>query len=373
MLNDKDARRIAIEEKAAPTTVGEKYPDKLDQLLKLNNVTAEEDLPPIYHTMANRKRDGESLLVSLQGKVRIEATALDIIPMRIGVHHETALKHFEFAGDENSSNINTGLLPMTITPPGATSCQAMARQEEDREVYMDYNTVYEGNGNGLTLAESRQLRSSKAFVPSNWDEGFDQLFSALSLFRALHGRDHPVSVKFHKSLRLLVKNKPTLKKGMTILFGCQLGIAKLVHYYHASLQRWYIEQCDPSTTDIVPPPEFTDDINKWVRKNIITSWIPETASVTAFQGLHRSWDERHHQPPARQPLTPSHPNPPRPDRESPGVRQNVNNRNRDSRIVGESVLAKKIRACTFTNVIKEMNDKGHPVPKNADGLDHCLS
>jgi len=53
---------------------------------------------------------------------------------------------------------------------------------------------------------------------------------------------------------------------------------------------------------------------------------------------------------------------------------NVNNRNRDSRVIGEAPLAKKIRdRGNFAPVIQEMKAKGKPVPKNANGGDHCLS
>ena len=48
--------------------------------------------------------------------------------------------------------------------------------------------------------------------------------------------------------------------------------------------------------------------------------------------------------------------------------------NRDDRVIGESPLAKKIRLQgNFSPVIQEMKAKGKPIPKNANGGDHCLS
>ena len=53
---------------------------------------------------------------------------------------------------------------------------------------------------------------------------------------------------------------------------------------------------------------------------------------------------------------------------------NVNNRNRDDRVVGDAPLAKKIRlAGNFAPIIQAMKDKGKPIPKNAAGMVHCLS
>ena len=45
----------------------------------------------------------------------------------------------------------------------------------------------------------------------------------------------------------------------------------------------------------------------------------------------------------------------------------------DPRIIGKTQLAKKIRGCKFTDLIGDMNTKGHPVPTNAAGEPHCLS
>lgn len=84
-------------------------------------------MAPMWHPMANWTKDDESLLVDIQGQVTVEANVFNILPMRVGVHHENALKNFEFSGDENNFNINTGLLPLTLTLPGATLVQATTR------------------------------------------------------------------------------------------------------------------------------------------------------------------------------------------------------------------------------------------------------
>lgn len=59
---------------------------------------------------------------------------------------------------------------------------AMVQQEEDYDIFLNYNTLYKGNGNRITLLEAQVLSCSKTFVPCNWDEGVDQMFGILSLF-----------------------------------------------------------------------------------------------------------------------------------------------------------------------------------------------
>lgn len=54
-------------------------------------------------------------------------------------------------------------------------------------------------------------------------------------------------------------------------------------------------------------------------------------------------------------------------------RSNFNNLKRDPRIVKETPLAKKIRSCKFTDLIRDMNTKGHPLPTNAAAVPYCLS
>jgi len=69
-----------------------------------------------------------------------------------------------------------------------------------------------------------------------------------------------------------------------------------------------------------------------------------------------------------------HPSPTPAPTPTQAPRLDVNNRNRDTRVVGEALLAKNIQTQgTFASVILAMKEKGKPVPKNAAGQDHCLS
>ena len=135
VVADKDQRRIEAEDRRKPKTIKDRFPTQHDRILKLNNVTDEEDLPIIWHQLANRKRDGESLLVSMQNQVTITSNFYDKKAFRVKVHHETSLKNLEFAGDEINTNITTSLLLLTITPSGSTSLYSLTRQEEDCDNY----------------------------------------------------------------------------------------------------------------------------------------------------------------------------------------------------------------------------------------------
>ena len=78
-------RRLDIVEKAKPTSVESKFPYQFDSILKATGVEREEDLPEIWHQMANRKRDGEPLFSMLQTQVSKEANHFEQPAMQVTV------------------------------------------------------------------------------------------------------------------------------------------------------------------------------------------------------------------------------------------------------------------------------------------------
>ena len=130
----------------------------------------------------------------------------------------------------------------------------------------------------------------------------------------------------------------------------------------------YINQRNPSSVDTIPPPKFCDYLNNWIQGNLLVTWLPNTDLVSAFDTIR---------PPPVHNLWVPPPNPPNPvnppNNTNANPRSNVNNLNWDPRIVGDPPLAKKIRNCKFTGVIKAMDAKGHPVLKTTAGEPHCLS
>ena len=169
----------------------------------------------------------------------MESHYYKLLPVCISVHHEMALKNFKFCGDTNSTNIDTVLLPLTVTPPGATSVEGATRQDKDQETFMDYALVDEGNGNRLTLTEAKYIHKCKSFLPNNYNKGCDQLWGYLTIFCAIHGQKHHVAKHLHASIKLFVLHMSSFKKGLINLFGSHLGILKVFHYFHLTMQRWY--------------------------------------------------------------------------------------------------------------------------------------
>ena len=79
--------------------------------------------------MANRKRDGEPLATLMKTQAEIEADHLEHTHPSISVPMELSLKNFKLGGDENFSSIDSGILPFMVTPPGATSEEAVYCQD----------------------------------------------------------------------------------------------------------------------------------------------------------------------------------------------------------------------------------------------------
>ena len=170
VVADKDQRHLKAEDRWKPKIIKDKFPTQHDCILKLNNVTNEEDLPSIRHQMANCKKDGKLVLVSMQNQVTVTLKHYDKKAFLVKVHHETSFKNLEFASDKINTNINSGLLPFTITPSGCNSWHSVAQQEEDWDNFLDYNALHSSDAN-LTLTKSKSLQCSKGFIPCNWDKG----------------------------------------------------------------------------------------------------------------------------------------------------------------------------------------------------------
>ena len=197
-----------------------------------------------------------------------------------------------------------------VIPLGATSDAATTRQVEIDATMLDYGVLFEGT-RGLSLADSCEIRKVKAYLPDDWDEGTAQLYAYLSIFAAIHGHNHHVTIELLAALKLFDHHRPSFKQGFSELWGCRFGIIKFVYYFHLKMHRWYSKQWDPATTGAVKAPSFCDDLNKWIDDSIVANWIPNTHGVSTFLLFHQANDAYHSRTstPARAPLTPQHPNP----------------------------------------------------------------
>ena len=126
-VQNTNQRRLDNVARNRPTTVGEQYPNHLDRILKLCNVDSEDDLPSIWQMIANHRRDGEPLATLMKTEAGIEADYLEHTPPSISVPIELSLRNFKLGGNDNSSNIHSGILPFMVTPLEATSTEAVYR------------------------------------------------------------------------------------------------------------------------------------------------------------------------------------------------------------------------------------------------------
>ena len=148
-----------------------------------------------------------------------------------------------------------------VIPSRATLDSATARQVKTDATMLDYGVLFKGTRR-LSLADSREIRKVKAYLPVDWDEGTAQMYAFSSSFAATHGCYHPVSVKLLAALKLFDHYRASFKQGFSKLWGCRFGIIKFVHYFHLKMHWWYNRQWDPATTGSVKAPPFCDDLNK---------------------------------------------------------------------------------------------------------------
>lgn len=81
----------------------------------------EEDLPAPWSIMANQSKYDGPLLVLLQNQITLAVAYFDKTAIHVTIHHISGLKYAMWPGHENTSNINSGLLPFTVTTDNQTS------------------------------------------------------------------------------------------------------------------------------------------------------------------------------------------------------------------------------------------------------------
>ena len=221
----------------------------------------EDDLPVIWQMMAKGKRDGEPLATLMKTQTRLEADYFRNTAPSISVPHKLSLKQFQLGGDDNNSKIDLGILPFMVTLPEATSEEAALGRDDKDKAMLDYGIVSEAT-NGLSLTDARVIHKGHAYIPPNWDEGTDQLWTFLATFASIYGCRHHVTAELHVALKLFVKHHPFFKKRFSALWGCRIDIVKLVHYFHSKIQRWYSRQWDSTKTGIVKASSFQKDLYK---------------------------------------------------------------------------------------------------------------
>ena len=366
-VDDMNDRRAERAQKAAVKTVGEKWPHQFDRLLKLCGVTTEKELPTYWHDAASfKKGSGTTMRTLLQDATELASAKFGVIMPHVTVQHINALQNFLLIGSSDYS-LEGGLLPFTVTPPGAVSAEATAMQELDFERTADYTTILEGNSS-ITAADARAMRCSKAYIPQSMDEAESMLESYLALLGAMLGHEHAVVLAHQKSLVHYRAIRPHLKQILVNRMGPQLAASTLVYYYHAKYRNWFRKQWRADTTGPVPPPALSDGFDAFA-DGYNLSWLPSTEHIPVLLRLAS----------ARQPVPPRAPAAINPNESSSGngpsmgppspSREPVRNLNRDMRLFGDDPIAGELKRIKIRELIEKAST---PAPRTGNRV-RCLT
>ena len=154
-LADAQANR---EQAAVPKTIEDRWPTYVDRLCIACNVERWEDLPPFWHRAAVwKKGDGSTGRSILQESVALAADQLGVSSPHVTVQHWNAIQNWNFVG-ASMTTLSSGLMPFTVTPPGAVSAEAQLRHATEFEQSADHSILMEGSLT-MTNADARALRS----------------------------------------------------------------------------------------------------------------------------------------------------------------------------------------------------------------------
>jgi hypothetical protein len=126
------------------------------------------------------------------------AYTFDVLPFKVTPSQVIALKTFDFAG-LSMSEVCTGVMPLGIIPPEATSLDAsrsLANNHLQAETY-----DLSGKSTTISTGYTQSLRNQKGYLPANWMEARTQLRCTLALLGALCGDEHSVPATWRSMLR----------------------------------------------------------------------------------------------------------------------------------------------------------------------------
>jgi hypothetical protein len=92
--------------------------------------------------------------------VDLAARALGVKPLKFTPSQILALKTFYFMGD-GYTEIGTGLITFSVTPPDATSVSACRMLSEDRARAEMFDMSGEGTIEALTTSDANSLQNNK--------------------------------------------------------------------------------------------------------------------------------------------------------------------------------------------------------------------
>ena len=197
-LEDRKAERTNAK---LPKTIEENWPGKVDRLCKMCkmcNVEDPSELPNFWNEAVALVKGNGTIRSLLQDAVEEVAQEYKVKAPHVSVSHSTTIQNWLFSST-SVYDITTGLLHFTVTPPGAISAEAMARDQHDHERSAYYETIMDGSTK-ISANDARRLRTEKDFIPLRMSEKKRTLKAYSCLIGAILGSQHPNVVEHFESI-----------------------------------------------------------------------------------------------------------------------------------------------------------------------------
>jgi hypothetical protein len=283
MHADRRSRETRAVESNRPKSFRDRYGDRIaDSILLLTDVSDDDLLPPFYQELG-AKRKGESERVLLQREVDQSAEAFGVLAFKVSPSQVISLKTFDFGG-LSMSEVGTGVLPLSIIPPEATSLSAARALANNHAQAETYDLSGEPSLGALSTADTQRLRNQKGYLPVNWMEARTQLRCMLALLGALCGNNHAVTLSWQSMLRDYERVEARLVHEIDAELGTKLGPATFVFHLQLIIRDWFVDQTRTGRRDIVPAPDFAQYLKVFERQNNL-HWLPSVLNVPCLAAL----------------------------------------------------------------------------------------
>jgi hypothetical protein len=223
----------------------------------------------------------DSERVLLQREVDQSADFFDVLAFKVSPSQVIALKTFDFAGI-SLSEVGTGVLPLSIIPPEATSLAAARALSNNHSQAENFDLI--GDTGVLSTADTQWLPNQKGYLPVDWMEARTQIRCTLALLGALCGNEHPVPAAWRLMLCQYERVESKIRNDIDTEVETRLGPALFVFHLQFILRDWFEDQTRTGQTTIVSAPEFSLYLKVFERQNNL-SWLPSVSNIPALLAL----------------------------------------------------------------------------------------
>jgi hypothetical protein len=283
MHADHRSREMRATEDTCRKTFCDRYGDRIaDEILLLTSATDDDFLPAFYQELGEKSKT-ESERVLLQREVDQCAEVFDVPPFKVSPSQVIALNTFDFAG-LSMAEVGTGVLPLSIIPPEATSLTASRALSLHHTQAEAFDPSGEPNVGALSTPDTQRLRNQKGYLPASWMEARTHTRCSLALLGALCGPDHPIPASWRSILHQYERVEACLQNDIDTAMGTQLGPPLFVFHLQLILRDWFVEQTRTCQRFSVPSPDFGQYLKMYERQNNL-NWLPSVANIPALQAL----------------------------------------------------------------------------------------